>query len=141
MREIKFRAWSKALKAMSPVQWLNWDTDGNLSEIYYWHKSPTHRGFDKVHAVEGTVLMQYTGLKDKNGKDVYEGDILDGEFGKDVVELKEFDIEGGGTAICYVYSLSPLNQGLVEECGIEIIGNKWENPDLIEVEVIIEEQI
>jgi YopX protein/Resolvase, N terminal domain len=63
-REIKFRAWHKQVKALKPVEWIN--LKGDLLKVPFygnWAKS-------------SCVLMQYTGLKDKNGKEIYEGDIV-----------------------------------------------------------------
>jgi uncharacterized phage protein (TIGR01671 family) len=64
MREIKFRAWNHQIDKMIKISSLNFFIDGHV-------------------AIDGTIpadkdmaLMQYTGLKDKNGKEIYEGDIL-----------------------------------------------------------------
>ena len=108
MREIKFRAWDKKYKKMY------------LGDIRAALAYPD----------EDVEIMQYTGLKDKNGKEIYGGDILGQychllngtEFGK-VVYLQEdarflFDVGG-------VYGA--IN---VEEC--KIIGNIYENPELME---------
>ncbi len=65
MREIKFRAWHKKAKKM--VDWKELVTNWLLQNIL--------RDGD-----ENIELMQYTGLKDKNGKEVYEGDILKSEY-------------------------------------------------------------
>lgn len=64
MREIKFRAWSKKEKRMI-----------NASNVIYQTipVAPTKQGF-RLKSV--FTLMQYTGLKDKNGKEIYEGDIV-----------------------------------------------------------------
>lgn len=122
MREIKFRAWSKGGKKMYPV-----------NELAH----PTKTGFDTI-GIEDTwmegdeyELMQYTGLKDKNGVEIYEGDILEidytdttdndirtgyVEYYKDMflVVIEEFDSRGFGT-----------------KKDRKVIGNIYENQELL----------
>jgi len=63
MREIKFRAWDKFNKRMSAV--------------FYLEESPVFANFfTPTNLNENMVVMQYTGLKDKNGKEIYDGDIV-----------------------------------------------------------------
>ena len=102
--------------------------------------------------------MQYTGLKDKNGKEIYEGDVVKNIWtrsdGSDignlwVVEFGEYDnsdIEYGSPAIgfygrslnpTYVYSgevegLNNLPTDAQNSTGIEVIGNQYENPELLQ---------
>lgn len=64
MREIKFRAWDVSEKEIVPWAHVINDPDD------YWH------GLMLGQAPEGDVIMQYTGLKDKNGKEIYEGDVI-----------------------------------------------------------------
>lgn len=105
-REIKFRAW---------------DTKRNR-----WCDSFSVNGVGAVDASEGVILMQYTGLKDKNGKEIYEGDVVKWGAGvKETVIFRDakFCIEGIDS-----YSI-PL---LKNDCkDFEIIGNIYENPELL----------
>lgn len=106
MRQIKFRAWDTEEKIMRK----NW-TDLNLP--------PNH----------GLELMQFTGLLDKNGKEIYEGDIigdisLDGHAGVVIyfTERSRYVIEHPNKKRIYE---------LFANCEYEIIGNIYENPELI----------
>ena len=110
MREIKFKAWDKKEKRFL--------TQKEMTEI---------GGFYYTYGVdpdpEEYVLMQFTGLKDKNGKEIYEGDILQDKFGnKDIVRYSSFhdagiDVQGLGCGVSF-------DKG-------EVIGNIYENPELI----------
>lgn len=124
MREIKFRAWDKERKLMREPAAIG--VKGGIS----WVKG-TDFGYDGNGA--SFELMQFTGLRDKDGNDIYEGDIvrqdlIDGsELGQVVytnnarfvwVHLSEG--EGHG------YGFDALDWGRRE-----VIGNVHENPELL----------
>ena len=73
MREIKFRAWSELDKEMFEVA----SIDLLLGLIVRQCENKI-----KTYVLEELVLMQFTGLKDKNGKEIYEGGLLSNETGR-----------------------------------------------------------
>ena len=119
----KFRAWLKEENEMIIVDTMNWFND----EFESIGDGITFlRGADKVE------LMQSTGLKDKNGKEIFEGDIV--EMAKDVYsDLTYYEIvrHRGGA-----YRLESNQHGCelwLRHTNCEVIGNIYENPELLEV--------
>lgn len=91
MREIKFRAWDKKSKKIYNITHLSFmrNSDGTAEEMgcegYYGDNHRSKLCLDNIK------LMQYTGLKDKNGlQEVYEGDIID-EYGNIKGNIYEMD--------------------------------------------------
>ena len=131
-REIKFRAWNKLpysdpesefyVPPQSMVPWEEIQGDRN-------------KWLDEERLGQEFVLLQYTGLKDKNGREIYEGDIL--------------NVSGVATDFCTVEYSNSHCAFLRTWCGkdgrerfsielpsineIEVIGNIYENPNLLTV--------
>ena len=126
MREIKFRAWDKENEKMMKVSSLSLKN----KEIAVRENRTYH--FFRMQNLE---LMQYTGLKDKNGKEIYEGDIVLVKPGgistwyKTVVEFKE------GALIASLINEENhfyiFNPGF-DSNDFEVIGNIYENKKLLE---------
>ena len=84
--------------------------------------------------VQRAILMQYTGLHDAKGREIYEGDIVkhdgfyvgDGHY-ESGVDVVEFD-DG-----CYLGGDGELNSYEIVNKGIEVIGNIYENPELLDI--------
>ena len=133
MREIKFRAWDGEKMIYDVGIANNRAVDYDREDVWFWHEPEKE-------------IMQYTGLKDKHGKEIYEGDILYGQTGYDLSKLSvEYHApkwmlrharksERKGEA-----SLVDINSG--NACNFEsfyrlellgIIGNIHANPELLE---------
>jgi len=127
MREIKFRAWDKKEKRMFDVLGISW-YDGEIFESYAdagveWYSK------EIKHNISDCILMQYTGLKDKNGKEIYEGDIatMIDEFRKiSMLGVVCWDKKNCAFVLSESYASHLLNET------IEVIGNIYENPNLLE---------
>lgn len=126
MREIKFRAWSKLLNKMLSHEDLN----------------KTLKDLTKIEYIAGIFLplnsdvevMQYTGLKDSNGNEIYEGDIVKIEdyFGDDIIGRVIYDETTAG----YVFHKGNERNYFQMTLDLEgyvhyVIGNIYENPELL----------
>lgn len=135
MRDIKFRAWDKRTKRMYQVQTLQFYGTNNTVDACWTNgvdfDGESTLGEPELNNLHNLELMQYTGLKDKNGVEIYEGDIL-------------FHPLQGRRRVYYPYSERVASYGLRDiDNGFgstlqdshavwEVIGNIYENKDLLE---------
>ena len=134
MREIKFRVWDKKGRRMCLVAKINFA----YLRVTCYEKDKALIGYEFYF--KDIILMQYTGLKDKGGKEIYEGDI---------VELRNIDDDPENFTVVWeeigYFTLKPHidPEGYIPTLGyftdndlndsyytVEVIGNIYENPDL-----------
>lgn len=129
MREIKFRAWDKVSKLMV--------------DDFYIHSAMGIGGGGLLSNKADYILMQYTGLHDKSGKEIYERDILrfksysqlDSVLGNPMTE-KIKPIFWNECKLCFW--VGDTDTGFrpdieTDDNNFEIVGNFYENPDLIKI--------
>ena len=130
MREVKFRAWVKDEEKM-------YQNIGILGELVVLEYKPTGELMYWGTPNDGDAVMQYTGLKDKNGKEIYEGDIVSMFQGS---QKSEVLFGGGMFSVKRSYRTSFYHDELELRHEIlfnvidtsEVIGNIYENPELLE---------
>lgn len=123
MREIKFRAWNRTDKIMEYGVDIN--LNGEVIEYDYGYYAGSY----------DYPVMQYTGLKDMDDKEIYEGDVVLTNFGEKVVVRYSCSHAGyipfvndGGCGCC-----SDDHTRCIPKY-IKVIGNIYENPELLESE-------
>lgn len=133
-REIKFRAWDKARREMFRIaKDLCIDLDGVLYLDQMFERPDEYK--------ERFILMQYTGLKDKNGKEIFEGDVVKGFFLSHGGTRKSTEyigiIEWSDLGACFVVANEKFGTGPgmhFHDGGqeYEVIDNIHEHPELLE---------
>jgi uncharacterized phage protein (TIGR01671 family) len=125
MREIKFRAWHNTQNVMLQVG-DDYGTENPLDCVMY-----------KLGG-QDVVLMQYTGLKDKNGREIYEGDIvstdLDRPFNIVIFRNGSFMFQCHDNGKDYFDLMLPPDDESDNWKFGEVIGNIYENPELLKGE-------
>ena len=124
MREIKFRAWDLKTKKMHTAENINFCGRKTVTVQY----NPV-----KKICLDSAILMQYTDVKDKNGVEIYEGDIIRGHTGRYKVDCV-VRWSSGNCGFIAVPTITErtylcLNPGSTKS--YEVIGNIYENPELV----------
>ena len=126
MKELKIKAWLKKEKKMVSIigidlnyQYIRYTDDGNLFKDDY-----------KIAEFKDIELLQFTGVKDKAGQELYEADVIKFNDGiDDIYGLISYDDEDATYRVSYENITEHLSD---LEGDFEIVGNIFENPDLHE---------
>lgn len=137
MREIKFRAWDKISGKVRIIDSIAFDKQGKIKVINVWGYNLIEQEETRIHLsnkkeLERIVLTQFTGLYDKNSKEIYEGDIVvfESVFNKDKFVGRVMYYSGCKPILWdgkYSIDLAETNKE-----DLEVIGNIYENPELLE---------
>lgn len=127
MREIKFRVWDNTVKKYIDGRYVSISGLGLLHVA----KCIIKNCFRPPHTRKNPwfIVEQYTGLKDKNGREIYEGDVLIDDTGEPIEHWVVKFSDGGFVGEC-----AGVAEPLFELTNLEIAGNIHENPELVEEE-------
>lgn len=140
-REIKFRAWDvfdKTMKLPTQIKLgrdLPFTEENNSAKVISINCNGDNH-IDIFH--EGFVLMQYTGLKDSNGKEIYEGDVICHPEFYDTPEMadnpKHYGVVKFEDCAFRLYGEVLSTDDVTDNDYLYVAGNIYENPELIKEE-------
>ncbi len=123
----RYRVWDKQTERMHIVSGIDFN-DGLVSSVNIWHE-----GWPWVLEPDEIVLMQSTGLKDKNGVEIFEGDLvehddnLNGDW--ETFEACEVVYDKDYAQFCFKWDAGNF---LTDYRNLNVIGNIYENSELLE---------
>lgn len=126
-REIKFRG-----KRKDNGEWVEGDLQTNLVPKGSMRKCPAitmTKGTIGTFFINPDTLGQFTGMKDKKKKEIYDGDILKDDYER-IYKVEYFECNAAFMLVCYNDMLTDYIGYFDTEKYFEVIGNKFDNPEL-----------
>ncbi len=134
-RVIKFRAWdSKAGKMITPATSIRSEGSSSLALLMDFNGKCSWNnpfGFVAEEPAAYLKLMQWTGLTDKAGVDIYEGDIVNYGSDKNMVVIFHKDCAGFGLRKAGWMHTHFFGESIEDSSKCEVVGNIYDNPELL----------
>lgn len=134
----KFRAWHKIWEEMGWIACIRYKKSGEIARLSFRRNIYDGNIYGGLVNLDEIELMQSTGLKDKNGKEIFEGDILGIETDEGILNVNVFWDEKHALFMfeSEIHNEKELLAELVEDntYPFAIVGNIYENPELLEAE-------
>lgn len=135
MRSIKFRAWDKEESKFINIKSFGFLEDGEVWYVQAIDESERELDPPYFTGEDDLVIIQNTGLHDKNGKEIYEQDILEVESFEGSKSVVRVVFEDG--CFCHIGHLGdlrtyPLRDFLFNGSKVQVIGNIFQHPHLLE---------